>query len=266
MWIQSGNALVLAIIQGITEAFPISSTAHLVLFSIFTGMTEHTVQMDVALHLGTLISWMCVFHKDLWRLTEGLIKGLCGKKDSALQEVGSLIAATVPVVIVGFILNYAGIHPRGTLWIAINTLVFGLIFYGANRWGPCRKEGNVDNWRDGAKWGLFQAMALFPGVSRLGICITGGRLLGYCPQAAVRFSFLMGIPSMAGALVLKAPEIATLFQGSDKGLFLKVVALSCAVNIPCVKVFQMWVAKYSMSIFAGYRILLGIWLLGFAMR
>jgi undecaprenyl-diphosphatase len=211
------EALILGIVQGLTEPLPVSSSAHLILvpwIGDFTYLREHEVfnkTFDVALHIGTLAGVMIYFRKEVAMMLRGLV-GLvrhrrAGDEDERLALL--MVIGTIPAVIVGG-LGEDYIDTRlGEPWqIAILLALFGLLLAWADRQPERRKLDSVGP-RDAVKVGLAQALSLMPGVSRSGVTITAGRLLGLDRDAAARFAFLLLIPSTGGAVVFKGAQVAS---------------------------------------------------------
>ena len=211
------EALILGIVQGLTEPLPVSSSGHLILvpwIGDFTYLREHerfNKTFDVALHIGTLAGVMFYFRREVAMMLRGLVglakKRRAGNEDERLALL--MVIGTLPAVVVGG-LGEDFIDTRlGEPWqIAILLALFGLLLAWADRRPERRKLDSVGP-RDALNVGLAQAMSLMPGVSRSGVTITAGRLLGLDRDAAARFAFLLLIPSTGGAVVFKGAQVAT---------------------------------------------------------
>ncbi|MBI1910125.1 MAG: undecaprenyl-diphosphate phosphatase [Deltaproteobacteria bacterium] len=217
------QAAILGIVQGFTEFLPISSSGHLVLFQKFFGFTnpKEVLAFDVALHLGTLLSVVAIYWKDLGRM----VLGVFGKDRTGRRLVLLLVVATLPAVAVGLL--FKGTIER--LFAASSTLPFEFLFTGFVLWGtrylaryekgtPPKGEGEVSS-RDAFWVGWAQALAIIPAVSRSGMTVAAALFLRFDQRFAARFSFLMAIPAILGAGLLEAREMAHF----DSSLILPVV-------------------------------------------
>jgi len=202
------HALALGIIQGLTEFLPVSSSAHLILIPAYLGWNDPGLAFDVALHLGTLAGVLLYFWKDLWQLARGVLQ--FGNPDLHTERttLEYLALATIPGAIAGFLLEHkAETLFRSPLLIAIDLIVLGLLL-GLADWFCSGKRTIKDlTVASAVGIGLAQSFALLPGVSRSGITITVALALGLERREAARFSFLMSIPIIAGAGLLKFKQI-----------------------------------------------------------
>lgn len=256
--------LILALIQGLTEFLPISSQAHLILVPSLLGWEEHGRFLDVAIHLGTLLAVLIYFYKDLWSL---LIKGFFpffkGKLTSEGVLILYLILATLPCLLIGYVIHTLfGDGLRNITIIAWTSIIFGALLYGIDRICPQSKALKDMTWWEAILIGCAQIFSFLPGASRSGTTITGGRLLGLSRLDATRFSFLMSIPVVTGALVLTAsdalkhhgtePFTQTLFWG---------ISLSFLAGLCAISFLMKWLKHHSYAPFMVYRIFLGVGLL-----
>lgn len=258
--------VVLALIQGLTEFLPISSSAHLILPSQLLGWSDQGLAFDVAVHVGTLAAVVLFYRHVLIELAQGAIAACVARQqNSASEQLGFLALATVPAVVVGFLGNHwIETHLRGIGIIAATTLVFGLLLAIADR-----KVAQTERWRLGfyttaLALGIAQAMALVPGVSRSGVTITAALLVGLSYQNAAKTSFLMSIPVIAGAGLLKAFDLLeqgdTLVWGS---LALAALVAGLAAYA-CIAVFLKVLDRIGLMPFVWYRLALGLVLLAIA--
>jgi undecaprenyl-diphosphatase len=261
--VSNTQIIVFSILQGITEFFPVSSSAHLILLNRFLGWADSGLALDVAVHLGTLGSLIVYFWKETLELFEGGFDLVRGRLTSQARFFLLLGSATLPLVFVGFLIDsWAGATFRTTEAIAWSTLVFGLLLYGADRFSK-QYHNLSDITPKEAFWafGMAQCFAVIHGVSRSGICLTAGRFLGYKRLDATRFSLLMAIPAIGAAGVLKG---AQLFWNQDYAL-IKVAALGMGVSfftgLGAISLLMLWLKRFSLTFFALYRIILGILLL-----
>ena len=205
------HLFLVAVIQGITEFLPVSSSGHLILLPNLTGLEDQGQVIDVAVHVGTLGAVVLYFRADVQRALLGIPKLLGGKlQDPNARLALCLAIATVPVVIVGLALKLTGLDDamRSTAVIGWTMLVFGLVLYWADMKGDASKT--TDSWtlKDAVIMGLWQSLALIPGTSRSGITITAGRLLGYAREDAARIAMLMSIPTILASGTLLGIEVA----------------------------------------------------------
>ena len=204
------HLVLVALIQGITEFLPVSSSGHLILLPALTGLEDQGVIIDVAVHVGTLGAVCLYFRQDVARAVRGLgliLRGRIADGDAFLAL--ALIVATIPVVIVGGILGVTGLDEamRSMAVIGWAMLIFGIVLYWADRTGAETRRAEDWTLRHALIMGLWQVVALIPGTSRSGITITGARQLGYARQDAARLAMLMSIPTIAAAGILKGAEV-----------------------------------------------------------
>lgn len=213
-WLQ---LIVLAIVQGVTEFLPISSSAHLILVPAFTGWPDQGLALDVAMHIGSLLAVVLYFRRDVGELVRGGLDMLRGRYSDAGRLALQVMAATIPVVIAGFLLKdrIEG-DWRSAELIMFTTAIFGILLWIADRRSSEDENGLAGlGWRTVILIGLAQATALVPGVSRSGITMTTALLLGMGRSDAARFSLLLSIPTTAAAGIL---GIANLTATGDAGV------------------------------------------------
>lgn len=252
------QAIVLGLVQGLSEFLPISSSAHLTLTPWLFGWEDPGLAFDVALHVGTLVAVAWYFRRDWVALTRsaiGIIRQRAVRTPDEWRVV-FLIIATIPAGIVGFTIEDVAESTLRSPWIVATTLiVMGVILWLADQLAPRDRLLGTMRTRDALLVGIAQAFALIPGVSRSGATITGARLLGFDRQSAAVFSFLMSFPIIGAAAVLKAPEAV---QGSGPVLPLIAGVTTAAVSSwLAIAVLLRFVTQHSYGIFALYRVLLG---------
>ena len=255
--------LLVAAIQGVTEFLPVSSSGHLVLTPIITAHSYQGQTIDVAAHVGTLIAVLVYLRRDIFNITAAII----GRADSAQQadhrRLGlMIIGATIPVVLVGFVLNYADWH-----WLTlVTTLAWANIAFAGLLWAADRFGGQLHGLAD-MRWsaamgiGLMQICALIPGASRSGVTMTAARFFGYDRLTAARFSLLLSLPAIGGAGLLKTIDI---IDAGDAQLGLDaamVAVLSALFAWLAIRVMMSWLARANFTIFVVYRLGLGMLLL-----
>ncbi|MFB9868491.1 undecaprenyl-diphosphate phosphatase [Vreelandella sulfidaeris] len=261
-WLQ---VVVLAVVQGISEFLPVSSSAHLILVPVLTDWPDQGLAFDVALHLGSLSAVIIYFRKEIWQMVASSVRAMTGKgvnEDARLAFWVTL--ATVPVGIVGLIFHDVISHyMRSTLIIGISLIGFGLLL-GYADW---RKRGTRSEYQLGLKDALIiggaQALALIPGTSRSGITITAALMVGMSREGAARFSFLLSIPVIVLAGGLEAIDLMQTTQSIDWVAMLAGVVLSGVSAYLCIHYFLVIIKKLGMQPFVIYRVLFGIWLLWF---
>ena len=203
--------LLVAVIQGITEFLPVSSSGHLILLPNLTGMTDQGQAIDVAVHVGTLAAVVIYFWRDVAVGLGGLPRLLRGRVDTPGAKLALLlIVSTIPVIVAGLILKVTGLSDamRSIAVIGWTMLVFGIVLYWADQKGPVDKTAEDWTMGDAIKMGLWQVLALIPGTSRSGITITGARMMGYARTDAARLSMLMSIPTIVASGLLLGVEVA----------------------------------------------------------
>lgn len=256
---------VLAVVQGITEFLPVSSSGHLVLVPLFLQVPDQGLLMDVAVHVGTLGAVMVYLWRDMWAMVHGLGRVMKGRRDPGARLAGLLVVGTIPVVAAGFALNHympGGI--RGLMVIGWTTLGFGLLLMIADQIGMTLRRIEHLRFGDALIIGIVQILALVPGTSRSGICMTAGRMMGMERRDAARFAMLLGIPAITGAGVLKGWE---LYQRGDAQLtadaFLA-AGLAFVAALIAIALMMAWLRRATFTIFGVYRLLLGGFLLAIA--
>ncbi|MDH5189136.1 MAG: undecaprenyl-diphosphate phosphatase [Rhodospirillaceae bacterium] len=257
---------VLALVQGITEFLPISSSGHLVLVPWALGWKDQGLLIDVAVHVGTLGAVMLYFKGDIFDMINGLWRMAKGRgyNDGARLAV-YLIVATIPVVIAGFVVNK--IFPdgiRSILVIGWATLGFGILLWITDKFGLTLKRIEHLKFFDVIAIGLAQTLALIPGTSRSGITMTAGRLLGMERTDAARFSMLLSIPTIIGAGTLKGYELLKIGDASISASAFIAAALSFVSALVAIFLMMAWLRRATFAPFVIYRAFLGVFLLGVA--
>ncbi|GAA6160431.1 undecaprenyl-diphosphate phosphatase [Ruegeria sp. HU-ET01832] len=256
-----------AIIQGITEFLPISSSGHLILLPNLTGLADQGLAIDVAVHVGTLGAVVLYFWSDVKSAAAGLPDALRGQTDTPQARLAlGLIIATIPTVVLGAILYQTGLSQslRSMAVIGWTMLGFGLLLYWMDQKGQQRKKANDWGLKDAAIMGLWQMLALIPGTSRSGITITGARHLGYTREDSARIAMLMSIPTIlaSGILlsvdVIKEADAQLAIDGAIAALFAFVAALLA------LSFMMRLLRSVSFTPYVIYRVVLGVVLLAIA--
>ncbi|MCB1387781.1 MAG: undecaprenyl-diphosphate phosphatase [Rhodobacteraceae bacterium] len=261
------HILILALIQGITEFLPISSSAHLILFPQLTGLQDQGVALDVAVHVGTLLAVMIYFRDDVGRVWRALPELARGRIDSAGARMAFLLLiATIPVIVLGFVLKVTGLvdSMRSMAVIGWTMLGFGVVLYAADKLGP--EDRRAEGWtlRDAVILGLWQAVALIPGTSRSGSTITGARFLGFERHDAARLSMLMSIPTIIASGVLTALDLFETANARAALDGLVGASISFVAALVALRLMMRFLAAVSFTPYVIYRIALGGFLLWMA--
>lgn len=253
------EALILGIVQGLTEFLPVSSTAHLILFPWFFGWTGEvdTLLFDIALHTGTLIALLACFWRDWIELIT--------KKQKLF---GLIVLASIPAGVAGYLLNnFAERALREPLIISLMLVAIGflmLIAEKASKYKDMEKTGL----KDAIIIGIAQAIAIIPGVSRSGITISAGLFRGLKREASARFSFLLSTPIIAGATMLHFKKLFTTQENYNLQLFAIGFITSSITGLIAIKFLLTFLKKHPLNVFVYYRFILavviiaGIWLKG----
>jgi undecaprenyl-diphosphatase len=251
------QALILGLIQGITEFLPISSSAHLTLAPWVFGWTDPGLEFDVALHIGSLIAVLWYFWAEWVRLAQAAwrIVQHGGKVEGAEEmRVVLLIIGTIPGAIAGILLEKQAEETfRSPLLIAVTLSVMGVLLWAVDKWAPADRSMDSLGFVDALWIGLAQILALVPGVSRSGSTITMGRALKLDRESAAVFSFLLSMPIIAGAGLHKLPHL--LKSGITAPIATGVVAAAISSWLAIAIVLR-YVKSHSYGAFALYRVLL----------
>lgn len=258
------RATVLAIIQGLTEFLPISSSAHLILPSQLWGWKDQGLAFDMALHLGSLVAVLFYFRRDLWDVARAMLTQVGGGQASDESRLGwHIVIATIPVLIAGLLFeDIAETSLRSVVVITATTLIFGLLLGIADRVG--RQHGTVADvtWKIALIIGLAQCLAIIPGTSRSGVTMTTALFCGLQRQAAARFSFLLSIPTIGAAASLALLELLGQPEINWAEL-LYAMLMSALTALVCIHWFLKFIGALGFLPFVVYRLLLGIFLLFF---
>lgn len=253
------HAFILGTVQGLGEFLPISSSAHLVLVPWLFNWSDPGLAFDVALHWGTLLAVVAYFYNDIWLIIKGFLSSLSKTtrdiNNNIYQKLAwLLIIASVPGAIIGKLLEaQAESAFRNPLLIAGTLSLMGVVLFYADRIGTKLKNLNHISWLNALVLGLSQAVAIIPGVSRSGATITAGLFQGFTRQDAAKFSFLMSVPIIFGAGLLKLPDIAH----EQNYLPLVVGFIAAAVfGFLSIKYLMQYISTKSYAIFTWYRLAL----------
>ena len=257
------QAVVLGLVQGLSEFLPVSSSAHLALVPWLFGWRDPGLAFDVALHVGTLTAVLWYFRAEWWRLTLAARDVIVRRDPNSLEQrrVMHLVVATIPGGIGGLLLqDYAETIFRAPALTASAMIALGALLWAADRWRPQSRSLAEVRWTDALWIGVAQVFALVPGVSRSGATMTAGRTLRLDRESAAVFSFLMSMPITAAAIILKAPDVLRA-GGLGAEVFVGVVSAALSSWL-AIAVLLRYVSRNSYGIFGLYRIVAGLVILG----
>ena len=252
------QAIVLALVQGLSEFLPISSSGHLVLVPYFLEWTDQGLAFDVAVHVGTLVAVVAYFRRELAAMARALLGSFAGgplAPDARLAWC--IVLGTVPVGLAG--LAFAGAieeNLRNPLAVATLLAVFGGLMWLADRFGRSRRDEYSVGWRDALLIGCAQALALMPGTSRSGVTMTMARALGLTREAAARFSFLLAVPGIAMAGVYELLKVLAA-DGAEAhwGAMGLGAAVAAVTGYACIAWLLRVINRIGLAPFAIYRFL-----------
>jgi len=257
------QAFYLALLQGLTEFLPISSSAHLILMPVLFEWPDQGLPFDLAVHVGTLLAVVAYFRSNLFLMIRDWVASLAGRgmTDEA-RLAWYVIIGTVPVCIVGLLISdLAQTILRSPLVIALATIIFAGVLWFAEKSAKETRYPHAINWKDAVIVGGFQALALIPGTSRSGITITAGLFLGFKRRFAARFSFLLSIPAIALPGLLKALELIQSPDKPDWDPILMAMVVSAIVAYLTIGIFLRLLDRIGLMPFVIYRLFLGFTLL-----
>ena len=261
------HLLSLALIQGITEFLPISSSGHLILLPSFTNFPDQGLLIDVSVHVGTLLAVIIYFFRDSLSILKGFSDLATGNRHSVPAQLTKfLIWATIPVIILGLILKITDLIDllRNIKVIGWTMIIFGIFLYLADRFSFSKKINLNYSIKDALIMGLWQSAALIPGTSRSGATITAARILGYKRKSAARIAMLMSIPTILASGSL---EIIDVWHKVDFNHFndaIIVICLSFIFAFLTLTIMMRLLNSISFTPYVIYRILLGVLLLAIA--
>ena len=253
------KTIILGIIQGIGEFLPISSSAHLILVPYLFGWEQSSMAFDIALHFGTLAAVLAIFFKDWWNLFVGAIRDVKNKEKSTNGKMfWYLVVATVPAAIAGFLLDdvIEGVVRSNIYIIASLLAIMGLFIFLGDKWASrhYKKEISFEDisLKQAILVGISQAFAVIPGFSRSGTTILAGRLMGISKEGITKFTFLLSVPIICGATILKVGDLVF-----TKEVIIGIIA-SFAAGLLTIKFLLNYIKKHDFSVFAFYRVILAI--------
>ena len=250
------QAIVLAIVQGLSEFLPISSSGHLILVPHFLGWTDQGLAFDVAVHVGTLLAVVAYFRRQLFAMARAWFGSFAGggmTPDARLAWC--IVVGTIPVGIVGLLFSdLIEKMLRNPLFVAGTLSVFGLLMWLADRLGARKRDEYSVGWRDAILIGCAQALALMPGTSRSGVTMTMARSLGLTREAAARFSFLLAVPGIALAGGYELLQLLGEPDGSvDWSMMSLGLVVSAVTGYLCIHWLLKFIGRIGLAPFAFYR-------------
>lgn len=261
------EAFVLALIQGLTEFLPISSSAHLILPSAVLGWEDQGLAFDVAVHVGTLLAVVIYFRKEVVSLLTAFFASVFKREHSKESTLAWMIVlATIPAGLAGLFLNdLIELYLRSAWVIACTTIIFGLLLWWVDKTSALRDDEYQVTWKKSLFIGVAQAMAMIPGTSRSGATITAALYLGFTREAAARFSFLMSIPIITLAGGYLGTKLALSPEPMHLGVLSTGIAVSFISAYICIHYFLKLISRMGMTPFVIYRLILGVGLFAFLM-
>ncbi len=264
------EALLLGVVQGVTEFLPVSSSGHLVLVPEFFNISQPTVAFDVFLHLATLVAVLGYFARDVSKIVLSVVApGRLGSR----QEVKSwrrlllwLVIGSIPAGVAGFLLSdfFEGLF-SSTLAVGVFLVVTSLLLWGADfAVGRVKREPmELGRMRaaDALIVGFFQALAIAPGLSRSGATIAAGTFLGFDRSSAARFSFLLSIPAILGAFLFKLQDIGEAVAGTSAAAYVVGAVAAAISGFLAVHFLLRYVRKHRLRVFAVYTVALGLFVI-----
>lgn len=252
------EAIILGLVQGLTEFIPVSSSGHLVFLHQVFGVTENGLTFDVALHIGTLLALIIYFYTDIVLLARGIFR-----RNDYTKVAWLIVLATIPAVIAGMLLqDRAESAFRSVPLVAVNLIFVALVMLAAE-WFAKRYERKTKlegiSLKQAVAVGVAQSLAIIPGISRSGSTITTGLFMGLDRVAATRFSFLLGIPITFGAIVKVLASDAAFTQiGNEGNLFAVGIVSACLSGMFAIRFLLKYLSKHTLAAFAYYRLALGL--------
>jgi undecaprenyl-diphosphatase len=259
------QVIALALMQGLTEFLPISTSAHLVLPSMLLGWPQQGLALDVALHAGSLAAVIAFFRKDLVHFGAGIWRWIReGQADVYVRLMAQVVTATIPIVVLGVLLrDWIEPRPRSLALIAATAIGFALLMWVADT--RVERSGTTEfelSWRDALLIGLLQMLAIVPGASRSGITMTAGLLLGMSREAASRFAFLLAIPTILGTTTLGTIGAMQAHVPVEWADSIVAFSVSAIASFASIHYFLKWIERTGVAPYVAYLLAFGVLLLG----
>ena len=266
------GVIILAIIQGIAEFLPISSSAHLIIFRDLFGLAQNTITgdmelaFDIALHFGTLLAIMLYFFKDWWKMViSGLTKGTKQKEGKLFWYI---VLATIPAALVGvfFEETIENVVRKNYLLIGLALIFMGIVIYLVDKTAKQKKNLGDMKIKDALLIGCSQVFALIPGFSRSGTTIAAARSLSLNREDAAKFSFYLSAPVVCGAVVLSLFKESTILAiESNLSVFVVGVLVAFIAGLLCIEFLLKYIRKHDFKVFMWYRLILGLIVIGYVL-
>lgn len=252
------QAIVLALVQGLSEFLPISSSGHLVLVPYFFGWPDQGLAFDVAVHVGTLFAVITYFRREIVAMTRAWFGSLAGGGMTPDAKLAwCVVVGSVPVGLAGLLFgDLIEEELRNPVAVATTLTVFGALMWAADRYGRRERDEHSVGWRDAILVGCAQALALMPGTSRSGVTMTMARALGLTREGAARFSFLLAVPGIGMAGVYEGLKVVTdPANAVDWPVVGLGVAVSAVTGYLCIAWLLRVINRIGLGPFAVYRFL-----------
>jgi undecaprenyl-diphosphatase len=256
--------VILAVVQGITEFLPISSSGHLILVPYFTPWDDQGLEFDLAVHVGTLFAIVAYFRRTLAAMARDWLASVARRRTVGTSRLAwAVLFGTIPAGVVGLLAREHIETLRSPLVVACTTIGFGVLLWLADRRKGARTEHDI-GWRDVLVIGCAQALALVPGTSRSGVTITAGLFSGLTREAAARFSFLLAVPVMTAAGLSELVHFATaeVAVAVDTRALVLGTLVSAVTGFAVIHFFLRWLTRYGVLPYVLYRLALGTVLFG----
>jgi undecaprenyl-diphosphatase len=252
------QAVVLAIVQGLSEFLPISSSGHLILIPHFFDWSDQGLAFDVAVHVGTLLALLLYFRRQLGTMAFAWVDAVFrGKHTRDSRLAWQILAATIPVGLVGLVFaDFIEANLRNPLFVAGTLTFFGLLMYAADRYGRGTSDEFGLTWPQALAIGCAQALALMPGTSRSGITMTAGRALGLTRSGAARFSFLLAVPGIGAAGAYEGLKLVTSPAPVEWAPMVVGVVFAALSGLACIHFLIRFIERIGLLPFTVYRVLI----------
>jgi undecaprenyl-diphosphatase len=259
--------VVLAIIQGITEFLPISSSGHLVLVPYFTSWPDQGLDFDLAVHIGTLTAIVAYFRRTLGAMARDWLRSLAQRREVGESRLAwAVLFGTIPAGLVGLFFRHDIETTLRSPWVvACTTIGYAVVLWMADRHRGERQERSI-GWLDVVVIGCAQALALVPGTSRSGVTMSAALFRGLSREAAARFSFLMAVPVMTAAGLAEIPSYVDSTVPVDTRAIVLGLVISAVTGFVCIHYLLKWLTRFGMLPFVLYRLALGALLLTLLLR
>ncbi len=252
------QAIVLAVVQGLSEFLPISSSGHLILIPHFFGWPDQGLAFDVAVHVGTLIALLIYFRRQLGTMAVAWLDSVFRRRQTRDSRLAwQILVATVPVGLAGLAFaDFIESNFRSPLFVAGTLTIFGLLMYAADRLGRGNRDEFSLSWPQAIAIGCAQALALMPGTSRSGVTMTAGRALGLTRSAAARFSFLLAVPGIGAAGAYEGLKLLGGDAPVDWQPMLVGAVFAAISGIACIHFLIRFIERIGLLPFTVYRLLI----------